>query len=79
MMPGIAVPLYTTRAHASICTENTNASMHAHPRAHTHTSTHAYAHANKEKKKKNRHTQMAGSVKAGESCFSLKWGERGRY
>lgn len=29
--------------------------------------------------RKRTDTQMAGLVKAGESCFSLKWGERGRY
>lgn len=40
---------------------------------HRNTNTDTYA-----SKKKNRHTQMAGSVKAGETCFSLKWGETGK-
>lgn len=39
----------------------------AHTYICTETQTHTYT-----SKKKNRHTQMAGSVKAGETCFSLK-------
>ena len=47
MLPGIAVPLYTTQAHAYICTE-TQLLPHSHTHTHTHT------HANK--KKKQTHT-----------------------
>lgn len=41
----------------------------AHTYICTDTQTHTHTYASK---KKNRHTQMAGSVKAGETCFSLK-------